>query len=45
MNWQNESNFKIDQIQYEWYGTLGMAMAPGKNYQWGMERRSLQKDL
>jgi hypothetical protein len=41
----SESNFKIDLIEYEWEGVLGMAMAPGKNYTWGMERRDLKKDI
>lgn len=41
----SESNYKIDLIEYEWDGVLGMAMAPGKNYKWCMERRDLKKDI
>ena len=47
MNNNTESNYKIDLIDYqmEWNGVLGMAMAPGKNYTWSMERRDLKKDI
>lgn len=41
----SESNYKVDYIQYEWEGVLGVGMAPGKNYTWAMERRDLKKDI
>lgn len=41
----NESDFNIDFIKYEWKGELGMAMAPGKNYNWTNQKRNLEKDL
>ena len=41
----NESDFNINFIKYEWKGELGMAMAPGKNYSWTNQKRNLEMDL
>lgn len=41
----NSSDFRVDIIQNEWPGILGMAMAPGKNYYWSSEKRNLTKDI